>query len=98
MEFASFGHKGLKSLYYEDCSRGVPQAMLGKIRRLLTAMEAARDLEDLKVFPGWRLHPLQGGLADHWSLTVTGNWRIVFQYDTDENTASKVDLLDYHGS
>jgi proteic killer suppression protein len=35
-------------------------------------------------------------MAGFWSLTVTGNWRLVFRYDEDTNTASEIDLLDYH--
>lgn len=97
MEFEGFDHKGLKALYHDDNAKGVPAAMLGKIQRLLTAMDGARELDDLKVFPGWRLHPLQGDLAGYWSLTVTGNWRIIFRYDEDTNAVSKVDLVDYHG-
>lgn len=97
MELAGFEHKGLKRLYLEDKNSGVPAAMLEKVRRLLTAMEAATMLDDLRRFPGWRLHPLQGDLASYWSLTVTGNWRIIFIYDEVTNTASKVNLVDYHG-
>lgn len=97
MEFESFEHKGLKQLYRDDKTKGVPASMLEKIRRLLTTMDGAAGLDDLKLFPGWRLHPLQGDLAGYWSLTVTGNWRIIFKYDEAINTASKVDLVDYHG-
>jgi len=31
-----------------------------------------------------------------WSLTVTGNWRLVFRCDEEMNTASEIDLIDYH--
>ena len=30
------------------------------------------------------------------SLTVTGNWRLIFRYHEDTNTASDIDLIDYH--
>jgi plasmid maintenance system killer protein len=30
------------------------------------------------------------------SLTVTGNWRLVFRYDEETNTACDIDLIDYH--
>jgi plasmid maintenance system killer protein len=29
-------------------------------------------------------------------LTVTGNWRLIFRYDERTNTASDIDLIDYH--
>jgi proteic killer suppression protein len=34
--------------------------------------------------PGWKLHPLKGGLARHWAVSVNGNWRLTFRFvDTD---------------
>jgi len=30
------------------------------------------------------------------SLTVTGNWRLIFRCDEQTNTASDIDLIDYH--
>jgi proteic killer suppression protein len=70
--------------------------MADKLSKLLLAIETAETLDQLGRFPGWRLHPLKGGLKGFWSLTVTGNWRIIFQYDPDTNTASEIDLIDYH--
>jgi toxin HigB-1 len=53
-------------------------------------------LDQLGRFPGWRLHPLKGDLKGLWSLTVTGNGRLIFHYDEQTNTASDIDLIDYH--
>lgn len=44
--------------------------------------------------PGLRLHPLKGDRAGQWSVSVTGNWRIVFRFADGE--AVDVDLVDYH--
>lgn len=38
-----------------------------------------------------------GDLKGYWSLTVTGNWRLIFEYDAASNAASSLDLIDYHG-
>jgi proteic killer suppression protein len=46
----------------------------------LYALETAETLEQFGRFPGWKLHPLKGGLKRLWSLTVTGNWRLIFRY------------------
>ena len=69
---------------------------MDKLKKLLLAIETAGSLDDLAVFPGWRLHPLKGDLEGFWSLTVTGNWRLIFQYEAKTNTASILDLIDYH--
>jgi proteic killer suppression protein len=70
--------------------------MTDKLRKLLLALETAASLEQLGRFPGWKLHPLKGDLKGFWSLTVTGNWRLIFEYEETTNTASDIDLLDYH--
>jgi proteic killer suppression protein len=34
-------------------------------------------------------------LKGFWSLTVSGNWRLIFTYDETTNTADDIDLIDY---
>lgn len=70
--------------------------MADKLRKLLFALETADDLDQVSRFPGWKLHQLKGSLQGFWSLTVTGNWRLVFRYDEATNSASDIDLIDYH--
>ncbi len=70
--------------------------MVDKLRKLLFAIDTADSIEDLGRFPGWKLHPLKGDLDGFWSLTITGNWRLIFSYDEKTNAASDIDLVDYH--
>jgi proteic killer suppression protein len=44
--------------------------------------------------PGLDLHPLKGELTGFWSVSVSGNWRVIFGFDG--NNATDVDYLDYH--
>jgi proteic killer suppression protein len=44
--------------------------------------------------PGWKLHPLHGQLEGHWSVTVSGNWRLTFAFEGED--AVLVDYQDYH--
>jgi len=69
--------------------------MADKLRKLLFALETAQTLDQLGRFPGWKLHPLKGELKEFWSLTVTGNWRLIFRYDRETNAATEIDLIDY---
>jgi len=96
MQLVRFGHKGLRQLHEDGNSKGVPPAMADKLRKLLFALETAETLEQLGRFPGWKLHPLKGDLKGLWSLTVTGNWRLIFRYDEQTSAASDIDLMDYH--
>jgi proteic killer suppression protein len=60
---------------------------------MLARLDQATEPHHLAV-PGCRLHPLKGDLAGYWSITVSGNWRIIFRFEQGE--ATDVDLLDYH--
>ena len=96
MQLVRFRDKGLRQLHEDGHAKGVPSEMVDKLRKLLFALETAASLEQLGRFPGWKLHPLKGDLKGFWSLTVTGNWRLIFGYEEKTNTASDIDLIDYH--
>ena len=96
MQLVRFRHKGLRQLHEDGNAKGVPSAMADKLRKLLFALETAATLVQLGRFSGWKLHPLKGDLKGLWSLTVTGNRRVIFRYDDLTNTASDIDLIDYH--
>jgi proteic killer suppression protein len=44
--------------------------------------------------PGYRLHRLKGEWKGYWSVTISGNWRIVFRFE--DGDAFDLDLVDYH--
>lgn len=94
MSIESFQHKGLRRLFEDEDTRGIPAALAQKLKRLLGAMDTAEDVDELGLYPGWRLHPLKGDLKGFWSLTVSGNWRIIFRMTRDK--IEDVDLIDYH--
>ena len=87
-------HKALRRLIDEGNAKGLPPDLVPRLRRLLSALHAADDLVLLESVPGWRLHALKGDLLGHWSLSVSGNWRLVFTWQ--DGTANDLDLVDYH--
>jgi proteic killer suppression protein len=96
MHLVRFRHRGLRQLYTDDSAKGLSASLVDKLRKLLFSLETAQNLEQVGRFPGWKLHPLKGDLKGYWSLTVSGNWRVIFRYDETDNTASDIDLIDYH--
>jgi len=70
--------------------------MADKLKKLLFALETARTLDQLGRFPGWKLHPLKGDRIRIWSMADTGNWRLIFRYGEETNTAGEIDWIDYH--
>jgi len=45
----------------------------------LVALDTATRLEDIDL-PGFRLHPLKGKMQGLWSIDVSKNWRITFDF------------------
>jgi len=89
----SFNHKGLKHFFETGNKSGIQPAHASKIRLQLAALNQARKPEDLNA-PSWELHSLRGDLSGLWSISVNGNWRIVFCFEGTDGV--KVDYLDYH--
>jgi toxin HigB-1 len=94
MRIRSFRHKGLKRLYETGSRRGIPADVVVKVEDILHAVEQARHIEQIGLFPGWKLHPLKGARRGEWSIWVTGNYRLTFRVVAEE--VIDVDLEDYH--
>ncbi|MCW5732108.1 MAG: type II toxin-antitoxin system RelE/ParE family toxin [Alphaproteobacteria bacterium] len=89
----NFRHKGLKLLYEKGDRRRVSADYADKVERILARLDEATEPGDMDL-PGFRLHPLKCNLAELWSVSVSGNWRIVFRFDGAN--VCDVDLVDYH--
>ena len=89
----SFRHKGLKQLFETGDRRKLPADRVEKIERVLARLDEASEIRNMNL-PGYRLHSLKGDLSGFWSITVAGNWRIIFRFE--DGHARDVDLIDYH--
>jgi proteic killer suppression protein len=89
----SFRHRGLKRLHERGDAAGVQAAQKKRIVRILGYLNEAQMPRDMD-FPGLRLHPLTGNLDGFWSVSVSGNWRIIFRFEGSH--VADVDLVDYH--
>jgi toxin HigB-1 len=95
MRIRSFRHKGLKRLYETGSRRGIRADLVEKVEDILHAIEQARRVEHVGLFPGWRLHPLKGARRGEWSVWVSGNYRITFRIVAED--VVDLDFEDYHG-
>lgn len=89
----SFRHKGLELLFEKDDRRRVQVNHADKLVRILARLDEASEVGHMGL-PGFRLHPLKGNFAGFWSVTVSGNRRVIFRFTGGH--ASDVDLIDYH--
>jgi proteic killer suppression protein len=86
-------HKGLRRLFEKDSPSGVRADQARRIQDVLAHLDGAQAPTDLDL-PGYRLHALKGDLKGYWSVTISGNWRIIFRFE--DGNAFDVDLVDYH--
>jgi proteic killer suppression protein len=89
----TFGHKGVERFFKTGSKAGIQPKHAGRLRRQLFALDNAKRAEDMNA-PGWRLHALNGDLEGHWSIDVSGNWRLTFAFEGEN--AVLVDYQDYH--
>ncbi len=89
----SIQHRGLKRLFEQDDPRKVRADQVDRIKSVLALLDAADSAQGMNV-PGLRLHRLLGQDRGYGSVTVSGNWRIIFRFEGGD--AHDVDLVDYH--
>lgn len=85
----SWKHKGLRQFYETGSTAGIVPEHAARLETRLNALNLAEVVEDLN-FPGYKLHRLKGDRKNIWSLSVTGNWRLTFEF-----TDSDVYILNY---
>lgn len=89
----SFKHKGIKLFFEKGSTAGIQAAHAPRLASMLRRLNAAKNAKDMNL-PGWGLHPLKGDMKGHFSVWVSGNWRMTFRFDGED--AALVDYQDYH--
>ena len=89
----SFRHRGLQRFFTKGTTAGIQAKHDKRIRLVLARLHASTCPQDMGL-PGLRLHPLKGKRKGRWAVSVSGNWRITFQFDAADVT--DVDYEDYH--
>jgi len=89
----SFKHKGLERFFFDGKTSGIQAEQALRISIRLALLDSAVEIEDMDR-PGYRLHQLKGKLKGKWAINVSGNWRIVFEFE--DGHAYIVNYEDYH--
>ena len=88
-----FVHKGLERFFLTGSKAGIQAAHARKLQLILGRLNASAAPRDMNL-PGLYLHELKGDRQGTWSVRVSGNWRVTFQFDGTDAVA--VDYEDYH--
>lgn len=89
----TFRHHGLQVFFETGSKVGIRPDHAPRLKRILGVLDAASFIGQADV-PGFKLHKLSGDLNGFWSVTVSGNWRVIFRFENGE--ADLVDYMDYH--
>ncbi len=93
----SFANKTIQDIYEgisSRQSRTIPETVRRVAVRKLDMVDAAHDLNDLRVPPGNRLEILRGDLSGYYSIRVNDQFRIIFRWTS--GGAHEVEIIDYH--
>lgn len=74
--------------------KGFPSDLVMRTKAMLSAMDAAVQLDDLRFPPGNQLEELRGDRAGQHSVRINRQWRICFVW-TPSGPAD-VEIVDYH--
>jgi len=89
----TFKHKGLREFYETGSKVAINPKHIRRLTIILQLLDAAEEPEALNV-PGFDWHPLKGNAKGLYSVSVNGNWRIIYKFEKGD--AILIDYLDYH--
>jgi proteic killer suppression protein len=90
----TFADKRTAAIFAGYAVRDLPPQIQGRARVKLLSIDAAKQLDDLRVPPGNRLEMLRGNRQGQHSVRINEQWRICFVWGSGE--AWDVEIVDYH--
>jgi proteic killer suppression protein len=94
----SFADEGTEDIFDgtsgKRARKACPAVLVGVAARKLDLLDAAVDLEDLRVPPGNRLEPLVGDRRGQYRIRINERYRICFLWKPQG--AFDVEIVDYH--
>jgi proteic killer suppression protein len=94
MAIKSFADDKTSAVFDGKCPKGFPAELQSATRRKLRMVDAAHELNDLKVPPNNKLHPLEDNRAGQHAIWVNDKYRICFRWA--DGDAHEVEFTDYH--
>jgi len=90
----SFGDKNTEKLYITGKSKKFPQTIIKTALRKLDYLNAAKNINDLRIPPSNRLELLKGKYENVYSIRINKQYRIIFSFH--DSNAINVEVVDYH--
>jgi proteic killer suppression protein len=90
----SFRRHETEKVYRREISRRLPEDVQRVAMRKLWMLDAATDLNALRVPPANRLEALHGNRRGQHSIRINQQWRVCFRWQ--DGDAYDVEIVDYH--
>lgn len=90
----SFKCKHTEKIWNGQKVRYFPSDIQERALIKLRLIDAAANINDLKIPPANRLEDLKGNRKGQKSIRINDQWRICFVWD--DNEACNVEIVDYH--
>lgn len=80
MSIQSFKDKQLEKCWLLGACGKINTKLRLRLLNRLDYLDAAIEIEDLEFPPSNRLHSLKGKLKGYWAISISGAWRLIFQF------------------
>ena len=90
----TFADKETQQVFVRGKSKQLPPDIVKRAIRRLEYIHLATTLDDLRVPPSNRLHPLKGDRMGQYSISINNQWRICFRFS--QGHAYDVEITDFH--
>ena len=74
--------------------KGFQPGIIKKARRAMLQLDASTVMDDMKVPPGNKLHPLTGDREGQHAVWINDQYRLVFKWN--EGNPTEIEIIDYH--
>lgn len=92
----SFHDKETEKVWCRQFTKAVPNELFRKARIKLEMIDAATNVEILRIPPANRLELLKGDRAGQYSIRTNDAWRVCFVWKDD--SAYDVEIVKYHSN
>jgi toxin HigB-1 len=90
----TFADSETEGFYTAGKSRRMPTEIRKRAAMRLLQLNAATQIEDLRLPPSNRLEQLHGDRTGQWSIRINDQWRVCFRFKNGD--AFDVTIVDYH--
>lgn len=90
----SFRDKETRKLFERERTGKFPPQLEDRMLKKLLILDAATNIDDLRVPPGNRLKKLKNDRVTEYSIRINDQWRLCFKWKNGD--AYEIEIVDYH--